>query len=128
MAHERDSRAYRPAVVRVHNGSTMPVHNVVIAIVGDQGAMPSGALRSGHLLVLPPGSFWVELYGPDFDSSMYRRFAAEAAFTDHSGQPWRRSAAGETQRLSCSAPEEYQLHAPFNFNDLLIDSPEAPVA
>lgn len=117
-----------PAAVRVHNGSTMPVHNLVIAIVGVQGAVPPGALRTVHLLVLPPGSFWVMLYGQDLDSSMHRRFAVETAFTDHAGQHWRRSATGELERLACSPPQEYDLRPPFGFDDLLINRAEASEA
>lgn len=120
-----------PAVAGLRNASTAPVYGVVVAIIGIQGAVPDGALRTAYLASLPPGEFWTALYGRELDGSMNKRYGVEIAFTDQAGQAWRRSAMGQLAKLNRSPADEYELGMPHGYSKLwgrypIIEDPNLP--
>lgn len=112
-----------PVAAGLRNASTTPVYGVAVAIVGIQGAVPDGPLRTAYLASLPPGEFWTVVYGRDLDSSMHRRYGVEIAFTDQAGQAWRRSAMGQLAKLNRSPADEYAMSMPYSYDDLLEQFP-----
>lgn len=110
-----------PAHATLANSSTEPVFQVVMSLVGIQGAGPptDASEAPGNyefrtcVGVLPPGEFHFDL--PSAGHAMNIHLAIEVAFSDGAGVHWVRHGDGILSELPCSAPDYYSLPRPIHW-------------
>jgi hypothetical protein len=106
-----------PMYAAVLNKSNEPVYEVIISLVGIQGAFPHDAHEvkeyypyRSFLNVLPPGRFYISI--PSAGHGMSTSFALEISFTDSSGHHWVRKGNGKLIKITQCAIDYYNIPRP----------------
>lgn len=113
-----DMGPYVPEEATVHNGNALPIYNVVVSVVGVQGAgyrsrgeenEESYPCRLLFHTVLP-GSWGAMIR--TCGHGMHAVSALEVAFTDTMGQSWVRRGSGILEKLDTTPLEWYRIPLP----------------
>lgn len=111
----------------VQNHATEPVFQVVVSVVGIQGAGPpqKSPIMDNYpyrafLSCLPSGRYYIRI--PHGGGGMMKRFGLEVAFSDAAGRHWIRYGTGALESLPVDAPTYYQVRRPIGWEYATTDT------